>query len=277
MTWTKPCISFLISCASLFVSGCASTGGVDDVEAFTTRFRAHAPHSEFQEARKIPNSPFWELVVEGTNIIYVTDDGRYVVSGELVDLAQSRSLPGDRSREIVRAEMAAVADKYTLVFGPDDAARTVTVFVDLECQHCERFVEDLSKLAGKEARFRVLFAPRGEFSSSAYRRAVALWCEPNPVQALAQAFRTVKTLTREETCPTPVFASRELARRLGIRRTPAFVLEDGRVVYGYTGVERLRKSLGLRSSVPAVGNVDTAAVGRRRDDSDASPGVRSPQ
>lgn len=237
-------LSLLIPVA---LSGCVTDTAVRQ-QAFLERFNAYAPHAQFKEIRKVVDSPFYELVVDGTDILYVTEDGRYALSGELVDLKAQRSLRAERAREIVRSEIADVEEKYMLRYGPEDARQTVTVFVDLACPYCEKFVKDLPRLTERGIRFRLLFAPNGEVHAEPFRRAVALWCSPDPAGGLARAFRKPVTVKPQDACPSPVFASRELARRIGVRQTPAFVLEDGLVLFGYLGSDHLLRRLGIRGN-----------------------------
>ena len=245
------------------LSGCAGLSSRDDVAAFEARVKVNMPEVEYSSVRKVPDSPFWELTIEGTQLLYVTDDARFGFDGQLVDFKNHRFIRQDRAEEIIRNEIAKVDEKYMLVYGPADAKRTLTVFIDLDCEYCERFVHDLPELTSAGVRFRILFAPRGEVNSYEFRRAVALWCSPDPKGHLAEAFRHSRVLPDKDVCMSPVFASHELARTLGIGRTPAFVDENGRVVFGYLGMKKLVKTFHLPRPIVFTQQNPTATATER--------------
>jgi thiol:disulfide interchange protein DsbC len=227
-------------------SACATTDPQDMEKGFIKKLQEHNAGIEYQSIRKVPDSPFYELQIEGTNLLYVTEDGRYIISGELVDLQTKKSIRAERANIIVKEELAQVDEKHMLIYGEPNASRTITVFLDLDCPFCAKFSEDIDSLTRSGIRFRILFTTRGDVNSESFQRAVALWCERDNKGALQTAFKTVHILKPEETCYSPIFASHELARQLDINRTPAFVDEDGHISYGYLGKNKFLKTIGVR-------------------------------
>jgi len=245
--WIRSTVSLAFA---FCVSACATTGQQEAEQAFLSNLREHGAGIDYQSLRKVPNSPFYELHIEGTNLLYVTEDGRYAISGELVDLKEKKSIRAERANKIVMDELAKVDEKHMLIYGEATAPRTITVFLDLACPYCAKFADDIEALTRSGIRFRVLFSPRGDVHSEPFRRAVALWCDRDKKDALQTAFRTVRTLNPEDACFSPILASHELARQIGINRTPAFVAEDGRISYGYLGQTHFLKAQGLATKTP---------------------------
>jgi len=69
------------------------------------------------------------------------------------------------------------------------------------------------------------------------KKTVSVWCAKDQQKALniAKAGGDIE----EKTCKNPIKEHLQLARELGVRGTPAIILEDGELLPGYVPVDKL--------------------------------------
>ena len=200
------------------------------------------PGVELGGLRPAPVAGLYQLAL-GTDVIYVSADGRYMVLGDVVDLATKQNLSQRERGRLILAAIAGEPESRMLVIGPAKARRTLTVFTDVECPYCAKLHLEVPKLTAAGVKVRYLFYPRAGIGSSSYKKSVAVWCAEDRVAAIGIA-KAGGPLPMK-TCPNPVAEHLALGRRVGVRGTPMIVLDDGRVIPGYSPAERLLAALGL--------------------------------
>ena len=98
---------------------------------------AQQPQAKPAELRATPVPGIWEFSRDG-DIAYVTADGRYAFSGDLVELGTNVNLTELHRREVRTRELAAVPESQMLIFSPKDPKYTVSVFTDVDCPYCRK-------------------------------------------------------------------------------------------------------------------------------------------
>lgn len=183
-----------------------------------------------------------------TQILYTTKDGKYLLTGDLVNLDTRANLTEAR-RSAIRARLVdQIDEKNMIVMGPNKPKRTLTVFTDVDCPYCARFHLDVPTLNKHGVKVRYLFYPRAGLKSESYRRAVAVWCADDRVKAIGIAKAGGKLDMK--TCPNPVERDYRLGRELDISGTPTIVFDDGKMLPGYVPARQLLGMLGLRDELP---------------------------
>ena len=175
-------------------------------------------------------------VLYGLDVVYISEDGQFLISGSLIDVDTGKNLTEDKRAEGRIALINAVDESKMIVFSPEEVKHRVTVFTDIDCGYCRRMhteIDELNKL-GIEVRY--LFFPRAGLNSKSYKKAVSVWCSENQQEALTQA--KLGKPVAEKTCDNPVDEHMGLVRKLGLTGTPASVLANGQIMPGYLPVER---------------------------------------
>src|SRR5690606_16123241 len=97
-------------------------------------------------ANDITDSPIPGLyqISVGSNVAYVTTDGRYLIQGEVYDL-QSLENVTETTRAAARVELLGAVDPdEMIVFRADgEPKHTVTIFTDIDCGYCRQFHRDI--------------------------------------------------------------------------------------------------------------------------------------
>lgn len=192
------------------------------------------PELSGSELRATPVDGLYELS-RGMAVGYVTADGRYLLEGDLVDLATGRQITEERRRG-ARMNVLDDAAKRSIIFG-EGAEHMVTVFTDIDCGYCRKMHSEIEQYVDAGIGVRYLLYPRSGQNSDSYRKAVATWCSDDRKATITRAKEGGDPGTK--TCDHPVDQHLLAGRQLGLRGTPMIVLPNGEVVQGYLPPQRL--------------------------------------
>src|SRR5579883_2556488 len=127
----------------------------------------HLPGAKPENLRVSPVAGMYEYS-KGTDIAYVTADGKYAINGDLYDVAKDQNLSDARRRELRTSLLAAYPESEMLVFGPKDLKYTVTVFTDVDCAFCRKLHSQIAEYNRLGIRVRYLLYPRTGPNSAAW-------------------------------------------------------------------------------------------------------------
>jgi thiol:disulfide interchange protein DsbC len=189
------------------------------------------PGVRAEDLRPSPITGIYELT-RGTDIAYVTTDGKYAISGDLIDLVKNDNLTETRRRDARAKLIGAIPESEMLVFGPREPKYTVTVFTDVDCAYCRQLHSQISDYNRLGIRVRYLFYPRTGPNTESWTKAEEVWCSSNRNEALTLAKRGAAL--QAKACPNnPVARHYALGRDFGLQGTPAIVLANGELIGGY--------------------------------------------
>jgi thiol:disulfide interchange protein DsbC len=180
-------------------------------------------------------------VAIGSQIVYVTGDRKYLFKGDIVDLETNKSLTEARRSGLRLNEMGQLQEAQMVIFGPEDAAHTITVFTDIDCTYCRKLHREIDQINARDIRVRYVFYPRFGPGSESWAKADAVWCSEDRQSALTRAKNGEDV--EAETCSTPVAEHYALGNKIGVRGTPAILMEDGELLPGYVPAAELAKYL----------------------------------
>ena len=187
-----------------------------------------------------PLAGLYEVVV-GSNIVYMSADGRYMFQGELVDIQKRVSLTEPRRRQVTRTVIESVSEDKMIVFKPDEVKHVVTVFTDIDCGYCRKLHKEMTQYLSEGIEVRYMMFPRAGVGSESYKKAVAVWCAEDRNGALTDA-KNGKAVEMKS-CDNPIEQHMDVVRQLGARGTPFIVLEDGGTQPGYVPAKQLARLL----------------------------------
>lgn len=177
---------------------------------------------------------------------YVTADGRYVLSGDLVDLDTGEPVT-ERRRNLERLRTVDALAPGAIVFAPVGVMSWITVFTDVDCEYCRLLHREVPKLNRLGIGVRYLSFSKFGAPSKAYDRARVVWCQKDAQAALNVGLLTGVVPSREPSCSNdPVHDQYKAASDMGLRGTPAVVMPDGSLFYGYAKAEKLADEMHKR-------------------------------
>jgi thiol:disulfide interchange protein DsbC len=196
---------------------------------------AKIPGAKPEDLRATPVPGIFEIL-HGTDISYISADGAYVFAGDLYKVTKSGDFPNlseDRRRDARLAMLASVPESQMLVFGPANAAHTLTVFTDVDCTYCRQLHAQIADYNRLGMRVRYLFYPRTGPDTESWSKAETVWCSTDRKATFTRA-KQGKKLELKKSCPgSPVAREFALGREIGLTGTPGIVLESGELIPGY--------------------------------------------
>lgn len=203
------------------------------------------PDVKITSLKAVDDTGFYEAVING-QILYFSEDGRYVIQGDMVSLDTRTNLTEQRRVSLRKDALAKLDEKDMIIFGPKQAKYTITVFTDIDCGYCRKMHSEMEKYNELGIRVRYLSFPRGGIDSKSYDDAVNVWCAADRQKAMTMAKQGQEIPVK--TCTNPVKAEFELGQQLGVQGTPSIFLESGQNLPGYLPPEKLIQVLDENST-----------------------------
>ncbi len=181
--------------------------------------------------------PGYRQVIVGGQLVYVSDDGKYLLQGSVLDTKTKRDVTAARLAVKNKDMVDAVPLSKRIVFAPAKPKYKVTVFTDIDCGYCRKLhsqIADYNKL-GIEVDY--LFFPRSGIGSPSYDKAVSVWCAKDRNAAFTAAKSGVDPKPLK--CDNPVAEQFTLGTQVGVDGTPTIFAQDGTKIGGYLAPDQL--------------------------------------
>jgi len=194
--------------------------------------QALVPQATIDKVEPAP-IPGYRQVIVGSQIVYASDDGRYLVQGSLHDIRNKRDLTAARVAEQSKAKLAAAPADQRIVF-PASGGKpkyTMTVFTDVDCGYCRKLHSQIAEYNKRGIEVDYLFFPRSGIDTPSYDKAVSVWCAKDRKAAFTEA-KAGKEPAQAH-CDNPVAAQFKLGTEVGVDRTPTIFTADGSKIIGY--------------------------------------------
>ena len=179
---------------------------------------------------------FYEVIV-GTNIFYVSDDGKYLLQGRLVDVAARKDLTEEKLSGTRIQAIEKIGQENMIVFKPKIGKYTVTVFTDIDCGYCRKLHSEIDQYLAQGITIQYLFFPRAGKDSDSYNKAVSVWCADDRNAAFTAA--KIDQNVPAKTCDNPVDEHMQLGADFDVKGTPMIVTEKGNIYPGYLPAKQL--------------------------------------
>jgi thiol:disulfide interchange protein DsbC len=176
-------------------------------------------------------------VIVGANVFYVSDDGKYLLQGRLVDVAARKDLTEEKLSGTRKQAIEKIGQENMIVFKPKIGKYTVTVFTDIDCGYCRKLHSEIDQYLAQGITIQYLFFPRAGKDSDSYNKAVSVWCADDRNAALTAAKKDQKVPAK--TCDNPVDEHMQLGADFDVKGTPMIVTEKGNIYPGYLPAKQL--------------------------------------
>ncbi|WP_240095769.1 DsbC family protein [Thermomonas flagellata] len=176
--------------------------------------------------------PGFREVIAGGQVVYVSDDGKYLIQGNVLDIPRRRDLTEDAMGSVRAKVLAGIPMADRIVFSPAGTPKhRVVVLTDIECGYCRKFHSEIAQHLANGIQVEYLAFPRAGLGSEDYRKMVAVWCADDRRKALTDAKNDRPVPMR--TCKTPVDMEYRAGLQMGLTGTPMVLTEDGQLLGGY--------------------------------------------
>ncbi len=200
------------------------------------------------EASEISNSPvpgIYEVAV-GSDVAYITSDGRYLLQGDLYDLSTNENVTETRRERGRVSALAGVDMADMIIFSPEpeDVKYTVTIFTDIDCGYCRQFHSEIAKVNELGIEVRYLFYPRTGPDTDSWFKADKVWCSGADARNSALTLAKLGGPIPDESCDNSLVNEHyELGQLVGVRGTPTVFSASGARLGGYLPPDELLQRL----------------------------------
>lgn len=224
----------ILSLACLGVAGTTVAGEKEIRERLSMMLN----NADKVKISKMPIDGLYQVTLD-LQVVYMSEDGKYLLNGSVMDLDKKVDLTNEVKTGIVKQELAKLDANSMISYKPKNGqpTRTLTVFTDIDCPYCEKLHNEIPKLneAGIEVRY--MAYPRAGFGSSSYQKTVNVWCADDQKKAMDMA-KARKTVAKN-TCTNPVLEHMETAKKFEVTGTPTIIMDDGEILPGFVPAAKL--------------------------------------
>ena len=212
----------------------------DKFDVVEARIRSLAPNASSIAVAETPINGLLQVQVGG-DIVYVSDDGKYLIQGKIVDLDTRDDLT-EAAKSAMRKEILKQVDPTQQIrFAPENPVYELTVFTDIDCGYCRKLHSQIEGYEELGIAVNYMAFPRAGLGSESYEKYVSVWCADDQQTALtsAKAGNDPEPLN----CENPVAEQYNLGIALGVSGTPSLLTPEGKMFPGYVPPEALKERL----------------------------------
>ncbi len=180
-------------------------------------------------------------VVLGSSIYYVSDDGKYLLEGRMIDMENRVDLTNQKLGGIRKLALDKLGPDKMITFKAKNEKYKVFIFTDIDCGYCRKLHSEIDQYLAEGISINYLFFPRAGKGSDSYYKAVSVWCAKDRNAALTAAKKDQKL--DNKTCENPVDNHMKLAEGFDVKGTPMIVTDHGNIFPGYLPAKELLKAL----------------------------------
>lgn len=209
-----------------------------DLKSASDNFKSRYPKTRVDSFALTPFKGLFEAAV-GKEVIYFDKTARFILSGRLLDMDLGKDLTEARLKDLRRVSFKDLPLEKAVKTVNGSGKRKLVVFTDVDCPFSRRLAKTLFHL--KDTTVYTFLFPLESLHPEARGKSDAVWCSPNPQEALDKALKgeNLSKDSLKDTCSSPVADILALAKRLGIAGTPTLINEAGDRTSGALPLDKL--------------------------------------
>lgn len=232
---------YLVALASSLIFSTAQAADTPADAAARKALLELVPQAKIDVVEAAP-LPGYRQVLIGGQLIYVSDDGKYVLQGSLIDAQAKRDLTAERLAVDNKRKVDAVGLNKRIVFAPSGKPQyKITVFTDIDCGYCRKLHSEIAEYNKRGIEVDYLFFPRSGIGSPSYDKAVSVWCAKDRKAAFTAAKAGAEPAPLK--CDNPVADEFTLGTEVGVNGTPTIFAPDGTKLGGYLTPDQMLSRL----------------------------------
>lgn len=231
----------------LLVSLVACGERIDKTLVATTEAKLKKTFEETYKEQKIqvksvtptPVAGIYELVLSGSQIIYMDANANYFFSGELIDLRAKKSITQERIETMNTANFNELPLENAIKEVRGKGTLKLVVFSDPDCPYCKELEKVMAQI--DDLTIYTFMMPIEALHPQAKQKSIQIWCSENPTEAWTNWMRKNITPAGSRTCQHPIEEIIALGDSLGFTGTPTLIFPNGVTQAGYAPKDELLK------------------------------------
>ena len=193
-----------------------------------------------------PVAGITEVELSGNQIIYASESGNHIFTGDLVDITDGRNdnLTEHRQQQIRRSTLATL-DPATFITYPAtaDEASQVYVFTDVSCNYCQNFHKQIKAINDAGITVHYLAFPRAGLNNATARLMERAWCAEDRQATLTTLKASGSAPSPQEPCQAPIASHFQIGTAMGVHGTPYILTSEGHILGGFLSTTDLVSAL----------------------------------
>ena len=169
-----------------------------------------------------PVSGLYEVLV-GNDIFYTDASGKYLIQGEIIELASGKNITEQRQADLNRIKWTDLnqANAFKTVRG--NGMRQLAVFSDPNCGYCKRLEKSMQQL--DNVTIYTYLIPI--LSADSAQKSKQIWCSADPYKTYSDWMINGTVPSGKADCSNPLDKNLAFAKAYGITGTPTLFFTDG--------------------------------------------------
>ena len=183
-----------------------------------------------------PVSGLYEVLV-GNEIFYTDSSGKYLIQGEIIELASGKNLTEQRQADLNRIKWSDLNQTNAFKTVRGNGQRQLAIFSDPNCGYCKRLEKSLQQL--DNVTIYTYLIPI--LSPDSAQKSKQIWCSADPYKSYMDWMVNGIAPTGKADCSNPLDKNLAFAKAYGITGTPTLFFTDGSRFPGAVQVSDIEK------------------------------------
>jgi thiol:disulfide interchange protein DsbC len=169
-----------------------------------------------------PVSGLYEVLV-GNDIFYTDASAKYLIQGEIIELASGKNITEQRQADLNRIKWSDLTPANAIKTVRGNGSRQLAIFSDPNCGYCKRLDKTLQQL--DNVTIYTYLIPI--LSSDSAQKSKQIWCSSDPNKAYMDWMINGIAPSGKGDCSTPLDKNMVFAKTYGVTGTPTLFFTDG--------------------------------------------------
>jgi thiol:disulfide interchange protein DsbC len=215
------CLSaFAVICTVLISSGWAHAQTEQQIK--TEIQKKLGPNVKVKSVIPAPVSGLYEVLV-GNDLFYTDTSGKYLIQGEIIELASGKNITEQRQTDLNRIKWTDLSPANAIKNVRGNGSRQLAVFSDPNCGYCKRLEKSLQQL--DNITIYTYLIPI--LSPDSAQKSKQIWCSADPYKSYIDWMINGIAPSGKSDCATPLDKNMAFAKTYGITGTPTLFFADG--------------------------------------------------
>jgi thiol:disulfide interchange protein DsbC len=162
-------------------------------------------------------------VLVGNEVFYTDASGKYLIQGEIIELASGKNITEQRQTDLNRIKWADLNQGNAIKTVRGNGSRQLAVFSDPNCGYCKRLEKSLQQLDNVTV-YTYLIPILG---ADSLQKSKQISCSVDPYKAYIDWMINGIAPSGKSDCNTPLDKNAAFAKTYGITGTPTLFFTDG--------------------------------------------------
>jgi len=172
-------------------------------------------------------------------IVYTDSKAKYLIQGEIIELATGNSLTAKRQEDINRIKWSELPQANSIKIVRGNGSRQIAIFSDPNCGYCKRLERTLQQLDNVTI-YNYLIPI---LSADSALKSKQIWCAADQQKAWNDWMLSNITPSGKSDCNNPIDKNVAIAKTFGINATPTMFFTDGSRFPGAVQLSDIEKKL----------------------------------